>query len=67
MIEDPAKSNPAPFRTGKNDSFDNRLISGDNLLALKTLEQEFREPIQIHDLSITAPTTAINSIFIFMD
>ena len=26
-------------RTGKNDIFDNRLILGDNILALKTLEQ----------------------------
>jgi adenine-specific DNA-methyltransferase len=41
LIEDPAKSFHAPFRTGKNDIFDNRLIFGDNLLALKALEQEF--------------------------
>ena len=39
LIEDPAKSSHAPFRTGKNDFFDNRLIFGDNLLALKALEQ----------------------------
>ena len=37
----PAKSYHAPFRTGKSDIFDNRLIFGDNLLALKALEQEF--------------------------
>jgi adenine-specific DNA-methyltransferase len=41
LIEDPANSFHAPFRTGKNDIFDNRLIFGDNLLALKALEQEF--------------------------
>ena len=41
LIEDPAKSHHAPFRTGKDDLFDNRLIFGDNLLALKALEQEF--------------------------
>ena len=41
LVEDPAKSYHAPFRTGKNDIFDNRLIFGDNLLALKALEQEF--------------------------
>ncbi|MFH1421649.1 MAG: site-specific DNA-methyltransferase, partial [Planctomycetota bacterium] len=41
LVEDPAKSYHAPFRTGKNDFFDNRLIFGDNLLALKALEQEF--------------------------
>ena len=41
LIEDPAKSCHASFRNGKNDSFDKRLIFGDNLLALKALEQEF--------------------------
>jgi adenine-specific DNA-methyltransferase len=41
LIEDPAKSCHAPFRTGINDFFDNRLIFGDNLLALKALEQEY--------------------------
>jgi adenine-specific DNA-methyltransferase len=41
LVEDPAKSHHAPFRTGKADVFDNRLIFGDNLLALKALEQDF--------------------------
>jgi adenine-specific DNA-methyltransferase len=41
LLEDPAKSYHAPHRTGKKDIFDNRLIFGDNLLALKALEQEF--------------------------
>ena len=41
LVEDTAKSHHALFRTGKNDIFDNRLIFGDNLLALKALEQEF--------------------------
>ena len=41
LVEDPANSHHAPFRTGKNDIFDNRLIFGDNLLALKALEREF--------------------------
>lgn len=41
LIEDQAKSHHAPFRRGKNDFFDNRLIFGDNLLVLKALEQEF--------------------------
>jgi adenine-specific DNA-methyltransferase len=41
LIEDPEKSYHAPFRTRKSDIFDNRLIFGDNLLALKALEQEF--------------------------
>ena len=46
LIEDPTKSYHAPFRTGKNDIFDNRLIFGDNLLALKALEQEFAGKIK---------------------
>jgi adenine-specific DNA-methyltransferase len=41
LVEDPAKSSHAPFRAGASDQFDNRLIFGDNLLALKALEQEF--------------------------
>ena len=41
LIEDPAKSYHAAHRVGENDHFDNRLIFGDNLLALKALEQEF--------------------------
>ncbi|HCA79034.1 MAG TPA: site-specific DNA-methyltransferase, partial [Bacteroidetes bacterium] len=41
LVEDAAKSLHAPFRVGKDDLFDNRLIFGDNLLALKALEQEF--------------------------
>lgn len=41
LVEDPAKSHHAPFRTSEKDTFDNRLIFGDNLLALKALEQEF--------------------------
>lgn len=46
LIEDQAKSYHAPFRTGKADFFDNRLIFGDNLLALKALEQEFAGKIK---------------------
>ncbi|GMV23787.1 MAG: hypothetical protein AMXMBFR57_37360 [Acidimicrobiia bacterium] len=41
LIEDPALSYHASHRHGANDTFDNRLIFGDNLLALKALEQEF--------------------------
>jgi adenine-specific DNA-methyltransferase len=46
LVEDTAKSHHAPFHTGKNDSFDNRLIFGDNLLALKALEQELAGKIK---------------------
>lgn len=41
LLEDPAKSYHAKHRVSDNDIFDNRLIFGDNLLALKALEQEF--------------------------
>lgn len=41
LIEDAEKSYCAPTRTSDADIFDNRLIFGDNLLALKALEQEF--------------------------
>ncbi len=41
LLEDPEKSYHAPHRVTDHDIFDNRLIFGDNLLALKALEQEF--------------------------
>jgi len=41
LLEAPDKSYHAAHRVSKKDSFDNRLIFGDNLLALKALEQEF--------------------------
>ncbi len=41
LLEDPARSYHAPHRVTEHDLFDNRLIFGDNLLALKALEQEF--------------------------
>ncbi len=41
LLEDPTKSHHAQHRVTENDLFDNKLIFGDNLLALKALEQEF--------------------------
>ena len=41
LLEDPDKSYHAKQRVTEGDIFDNRLIFGDNLLALKALEQEF--------------------------
>ena len=41
LLEDPARSVHAAHRVTDNDLFDNRLIFGDNLLALKALEAEF--------------------------
>lgn len=40
LLEDPEGSYVAPHRVSDTDLFDNRLIFGDNLLALKALEQE---------------------------
>lgn len=41
LLEDPARSYHAKQRVNEHDLFDNRLIKGDNLLALKALEAEF--------------------------
>jgi adenine-specific DNA-methyltransferase len=41
LLEDPARSYHAAHRMSDKDIFDNRLIFGDNLLALKALEAEF--------------------------
>ncbi len=41
LLEDPARSYHAKSRVTATDSFHNRLIFGDNLLALKALEAEF--------------------------
>jgi len=41
LLEDPSKSYHAKHKVSENDIFDNKLIFGDNLLALKALEQEY--------------------------
>ncbi len=41
LLEDAALSYHAAARVSDDDLFDNRLVFGDNLLALKALEQEF--------------------------
>lgn len=41
LLEDSERSYHAALRVSEGDHFDNRLIFGDNLLALKALEQEF--------------------------
>jgi adenine-specific DNA-methyltransferase len=41
LLEDPGHSYHAKHRVNESDIFDNRLIFGDNLLALKALEREF--------------------------
>lgn len=46
LLEDPDKSYHAAHQESENDIFDNRLIFGDNLLALKALESEFAGKIK---------------------
>lgn len=46
LLEDPKESYHAKNRVTDHDLFDNRLIFGDNLLALKALEQEFAGKIK---------------------
>lgn len=46
LLEDPSKSYHAKHRVSEADSFDNRLIFGDNLLALRALEQEFGSKVK---------------------
>ena len=46
LMEDSSKSFHAATRVEEDDIFDNRLIFGDNLLALKALESEFRGKVK---------------------
>ena len=46
LLEDPEKSYHGQHRVTDHDLFDNRVIFGDNLLALKALEQEFAGKIK---------------------
>lgn len=46
LLEDLEKSYHAKHKVTNKDIFDNRLIFGDNLLALKALEQEFTGKIK---------------------
>ena len=46
LVEDSTKSYHAKIRHGDDDIFDNMLIHGDNLLALKALEQDYTGQVQ---------------------
>ena len=46
LLEEPSKSYHAKQRVTGNDIFDNKLIFGDNLLALKALEQKYAGAIK---------------------
>jgi adenine-specific DNA-methyltransferase len=56
LVEDPALSYRAEGSAKNDDVLDNRLIFGDNFLALKALEQEFAdcsEPTKVASASDT--------------
>jgi adenine-specific DNA-methyltransferase len=57
LLEDGTKSYHAKKRVSKQDTFDNRLIFGDNLLALRALEQEFTGKVAC--IFIDPPTTRV--------
>ena len=57
LLEDPEKSHHSAHRVTDHDLFDNRLIFGDNLLALKALEQEFAGKVKC--VFSTLPTTPV--------
>ena len=59
LIEDTEKSYHAPVRHGKDDIFDNMLIHGDNLLALKALEKDL--PGQVKCIYIDPPYNTGNA------
>ncbi|AJQ96932.1 site-specific DNA-methyltransferase [Gynuella sunshinyii] len=46
LVEDSSKSYHASHKVSENDIFDNKLIYGDNLLALKALEKEYSGKIK---------------------
>lgn len=46
LLEEPGKSYHAKHCVTENDIFDNKLIYGDNLLALKALEQEYTSRVK---------------------
>jgi adenine-specific DNA-methyltransferase len=54
LLEDPAKSYHATHRVTVADIFDNRLIFGDNLLALKGLEAEFAGKVKRMFIAVRA-------------
>jgi len=54
LLEDPALSYHAEHHVTDNDLFDSRVIFGDNLLALKALEQEFMGKIKCIYIRVVA-------------
>ena len=57
LLEGPEKSYHAAHRVGENDIFDNRLIFGDNLLALKASRAGVlgEDQMRFHRPAVTTP------------
>ena len=63
LLEDPARSYHSSHRVTDNDIFDNRLIFGDNLLALKALEAEFTGKVKCVFIDPPYNTDASETIY----
>ena len=62
LIEDPAKSYHAPHRVSDDDIFHNKLIFGDNLLALKALAKTGDRRLRFDSSSRSASAASTASI-----
>ena len=56
LLKDPTKSYHASYRVSNDDVFENKLIYGDNLLALKALEQEYSGQVKCIFIDLTYNT-----------
>ena len=65
LLEDPALSYHAARRVSPDDRFDNILIHGDNLLALKALEPDFRGTIKC--VYVDPPFNTHQDLFYYED
>lgn len=61
LVEDPDKSYHAARRVSENDIFDNRLIFGDNLLALEALGKKFTKSSIFSLTRCTIQRTLLNN------
>lgn len=62
LLEEPERSHHAAHRVTDRDLFDNRLIHGDNLLALKALEQEFAGKVKCIFIDPRYPNLTVKKI-----
>jgi adenine-specific DNA-methyltransferase len=62
LLEEPERSHHAAHRVTDRDIFDNRLIHGDNLLALKALEQDFAGKVKCIFIDPRYPNLTVKKI-----